>query len=439
MSSKLTPPLEPRLQRRYESLVADHLDTAHSTASGIHALPDVATAFAHAQGAWRFFNNNRVTYGDLMKPLLEAARQGVASDCRDHVLVVHDWSFLTYKAHASKKDRAVLSSSGKPSGYEILASLAISDRDGSPLAPLAMSLRCDRGTHCTRTSKLRETISPLDEVTATIEHVEAHQLDRPLVHIIDAEADSVGHFRQWDALGRRFLVRADDRLAVWEGIEQRFSVIHQELRRQKRFRHTRQVRYHGKRAWQFVCETQVVLTRPAQRNRPAKGDRRRIPGRPLTLRLVISEVRSAGGKVLAVWYLLSNVESKVSTAKLALWYYWRWKVEDYFKLLKSCGMQLESWLQQTAPAIMRRLLVASMACVTVWKLNRSKHPQADKVRRLLVRLSGRQMKYNVTHTIPALLAGLQLLLKMLTALESYALEELLEALAVALPNHSADP
>ena len=88
---------------------------------------------------------------------------------------------------------------------------------------------------------------------------------------------------------------------------------------------------------------------------------------------------------------------------------------------------------------MRRLLVASMACVTVWRLNRSKHPRADKVRRLLVRLSGRQMKPNVTHTIPALLAGLQLLLMMLTALENYTLEELLEAMAVALPNYSADP
>jgi hypothetical protein len=49
------------------------------------------------------------------------------------------------------------------------------------------------------------------------------------------------------------------------------------------------------------------------------------------------------------------------------------------------------------------------------------------------------MKPNVTHTIPALLAGLQLLLKMLTALENYTLEELLEALDIALPSHPADP
>src|SRR5690606_6428536 len=124
----------------------------------------------------------------------------------------------------------------------------------------------------------------------------------------------------------------------------------------------------------------------------------------------------------------SNVEPEVNAARLALWYYWRWQVEGYFKLLKSCGLQLESWQQQSAPAIMRRLLVASMACVTVWRLNRSKRPQAEQVRKLLVRLSGRQMKANVTHTIPALLAGLQLLLRMLTALENYTLEELLEAL-----------
>ena len=152
----------------------------------------------------------------------------------------------------------------------------------------------------------------------------------------------------------------------------------------------------------------------------------RVPGPPLKLRLVISEVQSHDGQVLAVWYLLSNVPDTVPAATLALWYYWRWRIESYFKLLKSAGMQVEQWQQTTAAAIARRLLIASMACVIVWRLSESTHPQAEKARRLLVKLSGRQMKHGVTHTMPAMLAGLWVLLAMLQTLEEYDVGELLE-------------
>jgi len=85
-----------------------------------------------------------------------------------------------------------------------------------------------------------------------------------------------------------------------------------------------------------------------------------------------------------------------------LWYYWRWSIESFFKLLKSAGLQVEAWQQTTAPATAKRLLVASMACVTVWHLARSEHPQAPAARELLIRLSGRQMKRTTPYTMPAL-------------------------------------
>ena len=42
-------------------------------------------------------------------------------------------------------------------------------------------------------------------------------LDKSLLHVIDREADSVGHYRQWDDDGFKFLVRADDRKVIWFG------------------------------------------------------------------------------------------------------------------------------------------------------------------------------------------------------------------------------
>ena len=96
------------------------------------------------------------------------------------------------------------------------------------------------------------------------------------------------------------------------------------------------------------------------------------------MRLIIAELRAADGESLAIWYLLTNVASDVDAGTLALWYYWRWRVESYFKLLKSAGHDLEQWGQETAAAIVRRILVASMACVVVWHLARSQHPQANE-------------------------------------------------------------
>jgi hypothetical protein len=112
------------------------------------------------------------------------------------------------------------------------------------------------------------------------------------------------------------------------------------------------------------------------------------------------------------------------------WYYWRWRVESYFKLLKSAGQQLERWQQETAEAVAKRLLVASMACVVVWRLAREATAEAAWARAALVRLSGRLMKRGVAFTAPALLAGLWVLL---AALEHYGEAELRAIKGLVLP------
>ncbi len=119
------------------------------------------------------------------------------------------------------------------------------------------------------------------------------------------------------------------------------------------------------------------------------------------------------------------------TEHLAWCYYWRWRIESFFKLLKSHGQQLEQWQQETGTAIARRLLVATMACVVVWQLQADDSPPAREFKNILVRLSGRQMKRTRPHTAPALLAGLWVLLSMLTLLEHHNLRDL-RRLAVSL-------
>ena len=134
-------------------------------------------------------------------------------------------------------------------GYELQTVLLVSDRDGDPLVPVCLSLRAADGVHCSRQAVLREPLSQLDELLPAMEFVERQRLGRPAVHIIDSEADSVGHYRAWSQQpGRYFLVRADkERVVQYEGQKRTFTAIRQHLRDQEVFHHAREVLYQGKK------------------------------------------------------------------------------------------------------------------------------------------------------------------------------------------------
>jgi hypothetical protein len=420
------PGVDKRLQERYQQLVQEDTGQGHPTAAGPRILPTPAQAQAHAHAAWRFFRNRRLSLPQLMQPLLDLARQQAAGACDRHGLVVHDWSGLSYGSHTDKHDRIVL---GRDAGlgYELYAALLLDDHQGRPLAPLRVRLRGQGGVYDSARRAVRPPAVHLDGLAAVLGELRALGLPRPLVHIIDAEGDSVYHLRQWQRSGHRFVVRTDDQRVVrHQGVERTLPELVRLLRQRGGFAYAREVLYQGRRARQYVAEAAVVLERPAWLHRTVDGRRRRrvVPGVPLPLRLVVSEVRSEGGRVLARWQLLTNVPAEVAAATIALWYYWRWQVESYFKLLKGAGQQLEQWQQENAGAIVRRLLVASMACALVWRLARSEAPQAVAARQLLQRLSGRQLAWGKPYTEEALRAGWWVLVAMAELLQERLPEDL---------------
>jgi hypothetical protein len=408
-------------------------------------MPGVATAFAATQAAWRFYANEAVTLRQLASPLIERARQGVGDSCDHYALVALDWCNLHFNNHESKPDRVELSQP-KDLGYDLLSALVVSDRDGSPIAPVCLDLRAKDGLHTTRSDQILKPVSALDGLDPLMREVESQELGRPCLYIIDREADSVAHYRRWSEQERKFLVRADDaRLVLHEDRECTLVNVAKSLRKKGPLAYTRDVSIRGQKARQFVGETTVILHRAAQiqrqrgRGKKKKRDRRRIKGAPLTLRLVVCEVRDDRNKLLARWLLLSNAPAEVSASTLALWYYWRWQIESYHKLLKSAGMHVEQWLQQDAAALGKRLAIAAMAAVIVWHLARNASPEAGELRAVLVKLSGRQIKRGKKlpkFTEPALLAGLGVLLPMLCLLEQYTVEELIALAKSALPYDS---
>jgi hypothetical protein len=87
-------------------------------------------------------------------------------------------------------------------------------------------------------------------------------------------------------------------------------------------------------------------------------------------------------------------------------------------LLKSGGQEIEHWQQDNGLAILKRLLVVSMACSVVWSLQRDESEEAKELKQVLVRLSGKSQKREKPPTAGTLLSGLFVLLMMLDFLDS---------------------
>ncbi len=396
--------LDTRLIKRYQQLVRNHTHLNGYLHTGMKATINNQSSFAQTQALWRFIHNDKVSYQMLNEPLMANSLQGCSEHCKYYALIMHDWSRLSL-TQSNKKDTYAMTHN-LDVGYELQSSVLVSDINGNPIATPAQNLITANGVHSSYQSDPQKQ-SHLNELTTRIEYLQQQGFDKPLVHIIDREGDSAFHMRQWDDNNHKFITRVKaGSFLNYDGKSQRCRQIAEQLR----FNYQRQVNYKGKPAKQYIASAKVVLTRNAKPKAFDPDTGKRVPtikGKPLPLVLVVSHIYDNQDKLLTTWYLLTNVQdTKVSGADISQWYYWRWQIESYFKLLKSAGQQLESWLQQSGDAYFKRLLIASQACTLGWRIMQASDKQSQEFALFLVRLSGRQMKHNKPITAPALMAGL---------------------------------
>jgi hypothetical protein len=252
-----------------------------------------------------------------------------------------------------------------------------------------------------QTKGIQPELEHLQELAKRVQWLEQQPNSKPMVHIIDREGDGVEWLRACkDSV---WLIHCRQRSTVeYNGKAYKIQDLAAQLDAQPL---ARQVQYKGKTAYQAIAECQVTVTRAAQPKRQPSL----IKGEPIKARLIVSRILDEQQHCLAQWYLLSNVPH-VPADTLALWYYWRWQIECFFKLLKTQGLHLEDWQQESGLAIAKRLLIASQACVLVWQIQQQNTAQALELQLFLVRLSGRQMKKNRPITPSALLEGLWVIL-----------------------------
>lgn len=403
------------------------MSISQSIATGLSSFAPTSQSFAAAQAAWRFFSNDSVSLPALAEPIIDYARQLSPSQLQSYALVAHDFSGLNFTSHESKPDRISLYRESDL-GYFLQSALLISDRDGAPLAPLYVGLEAADGVHSSRRPAVLPRRRQIDELNRTFGYLESLGLDRPCVHLVDRQADSLLHLRRFVRCRRRFVIRSDDvRRVKFEGESLLLKEVERRIKGQLKY--VREVQYQGRTAFQYVAQASLVLDRLGRTNRKnaANAEKRQwVKGKPIELRYVYAELRDENEQVLSEWRLWTNLEAEVEGATIALWYYYRWRIESFFKLLKRGGFSLEQWQQETAERLAKRLLVVAQVCVLVWALAESQEEKAKPLRELLVRLSGRLMKRQVEYTASALLAGMWQFLAIIDALERHTTAELQE-------------
>ena len=173
-----------------------------------------------------------------MEPLQEFVRSIISSyQDQDFLLILHDWSWLSYFSHSSKKDRIVRSN--KEKGYEALTALAVSSQNGAPIAPVNIEFQTAEGVYTSRCEQIQpcmEEEGHQEALQKQVHYVETLHLGAICVHIIDRVADSVGNFRFFDP-DAQFVIRGkNDANVEYQG--KMISVI--DLAKRLPFRYARE-------------------------------------------------------------------------------------------------------------------------------------------------------------------------------------------------------
>lgn len=284
------PGLSENLRAAYRTSARGFGKTNSRCAAGPGATAGGRPAATFAQTLWRFCDNDRVEFPASIAPLVQRVRDDAPT--AGVWLAVHDWSIRAFGSHPSKRDRRRLTRDAEV-GYGLATVLIVRGTDGAAVAPVSMRLTTAAAVLGTDAAIAAGT-PHVDQVRGLMDVVAGLRSGAPVVHGIDREADSVGHWRDWHAAGLHAVVRTDGR-------EARLSAVTDAVPPTD----AGAASCRGRPARRFVGEAAVVLHRPTERW--AGGRQRAIAGDPLAVRMVVAELRDGSGRVLARWLLPTNV------------------------------------------------------------------------------------------------------------------------------------
>lgn len=307
---------------------------------------------AKAKGRYRFFKNERVDLCDIFEPHVDATVKRLPES--GYLLNIQDTSGLNYHSHNSKVDLGHIGSSpNRPDsfGYWLHTGLLCSS-DGTPLGiSYQETWARQEWDSCSRDE--RKSIArrrPIDEKESNrwldgVSNCGPYRSEsRTIVQVADRESDIFEFFQKTLECGDQFLVRAKSNRAVLDLEKQTDSHLFEAVNSKKIKAHaTIRITGNSERPSQQVkvgirwCEVELKVP---ESNRTAKEASKLSP-----IRVFVVQVTSRAkvdGKPLN-WIILTSlpIESPSDAMRVVAWYALRWRIELFFKTIKS-GAKIES-------------------------------------------------------------------------------------------------
>jgi len=302
--------------------------------NGLKVLLGTSQPFSQVQGAWRFLNNKNVTTPALWEPIFENLKQEVQTHCQSFVLAMSDWSHLDYKKHSAKKELITKNKKNntKQIGYDLQTTIAVSDVDGVPIAPIVHNLKTRDKVYSTYNDRIDSLTTHLDELAQRATWINQNlSTTKSIVHIVDRESDSVAFMRDMQQNNNLFVLRVKENSKLYYPKEQRDFKQSELAQMLPLGKEVQTIQYKKSRVRIYVNECMVKVRRDATRMVENNGKRQieKIASEPIKARFIVERLVDNEGKILAEWLLLSNIlDETVSAQTLAKWYYYRWKIES---------------------------------------------------------------------------------------------------------------
>jgi hypothetical protein len=339
------------------------------------SLPTAFQDWSNTKAAYRFFSNGNVSEDKILDGHFAASALRIrATD--GPILILQDTTEFTFKRSAPEKVGFTKVSTGRKlkegryqkhavCGLLMHASLAITP-EGLPLGLTAAkfwSRSKFKGTAALK-RKINPTRVPIEQ-KESMRWLDNLRLSTELsgapercVHIGDRESDIFELYCLAEELGTGFLVRSCvDRLA--EDGNTTIAKVMSEVQSSG----THEVRFRDAQGQEHRA---VLSVRHATMTvRPPIGKQRKFPHQ--TLQIVhAEELDPPGGRAPVFWKLITNlpVATHADAVHKLEWYALRWKIETFFRTLKT-GCRIEELRLATADRLANCI---ALCCVVAWRV-----------------------------------------------------------------------
>lgn len=339
------------------------------------SIPQVCQNWAATKAVYRFLSNERVNAQDILSGHFHETAKRITA-CKGPVLVLHDTSEFIYK----RKDPKPIGSTRKiPSNERINGAFGLSRtacgcllHASLAITPEGLPLGLTATHHWSRrefknTTAMKKKINPtrvpistkesqrwLNNISHTDEVIDCNP--QKLIHVGDREADIYELFSLCSRLNTHFIIRVCvNRLADESTLSEEIALTRKRFSKRIEFDDAKGNRI----STRLDVKVKKLLLHPPTYKSKEYDD--------LQVTVVSAvEEKEPTDRDRIRWTLITNlpVSKKADALNVLHWYKQRWKIEVYFKILKS-GLGLELSKLRERKRLERWMAVC---CLVAWRI-----------------------------------------------------------------------